>query len=152
MSILQSAETAGKEHGRLVAETVMRSVVKAICDAARAVSVDGRVASSWMTEKNLLAVVTGSTTPTLAPQTLKKKKRPSGWLAFSKEKRADVKAAHPELKSGEITRELGRLWRELPMSARQEYEGRKLLRVAQDEILDQSLHELDSLQETTVLN
>jgi hypothetical protein len=54
----------------------------------------------------------------------KAKRAPSGYIIFCGDKREEVKAENPEMKATEITKELGRLWKELSQEEKDEYNQR----------------------------
>ena len=54
----------------------------------------------------------------------KAKRAPSGYIIFCGDKREEVKTENPEMKATEITKELGRQWRELSQEEKDEYNQR----------------------------
>jgi len=54
----------------------------------------------------------------------KAKRAPSGYIIFCQDKRQEVKTENPEMKATEITKELGRQWRELSQEEKDEYNQR----------------------------
>lgn len=51
----------------------------------------------------------------------------SGYILFSSEMRAVIKAQHPDFSFGELSRLVGTEWRNLEGSKKAEYEGKKKL-------------------------
>lgn len=49
----------------------------------------------------------------------------SGYILFSSEMRAVIKAQHPDFSFGELSRLVGTEWRNLESSRKAEYEGEK---------------------------
>lgn len=48
----------------------------------------------------------------------------SGFMIFSKEKRAEVKEQNPDIKFGDIAKKLGQMWKELSEEERKVYSDR----------------------------
>uniref|UniRef100_A0A4W3HMH9 Protein polybromo-1 n=1 Tax=Callorhinchus milii TaxID=7868 RepID=A0A4W3HMH9_CALMI len=62
-------------------------------------------------------------TPHTPPQEGKRKTNPSGYILFSSEMRAVIKAKHPDFSFGELSRLVGTEWRNLEAVKKAEYEG-----------------------------
>ena len=60
----------------------------------------------------------------------KRKINMSGYILFSSEMRAVIKAQHPDFSFGELSRLVGTEWRNLEASKKAEYEGERERRVA----------------------
>jgi len=54
----------------------------------------------------------------------KAKRAPSGYIIFCQDKREEIKSENPEMKTTEITKELGRQWKELSQEEKDEYNQR----------------------------
>ena len=54
----------------------------------------------------------------------KAKRAPSGYIIFCQDKREEIKSENPEMKATEITKELGRQWKELSQEEKDEYNQR----------------------------
>lgn len=57
----------------------------------------------------------------------KRKINMSGYILFSSEMRAVIKAQHPDFSFGELSRLVGTEWRNLESSRKAEYEGERRL-------------------------
>lgn len=57
----------------------------------------------------------------------KRKMNMSGYILFSSEMRAVIKARHPDFSFGELSRLVGTEWRNLEATKKTEYEGEKRL-------------------------
>lgn len=67
-----------------------------------------------------------SLSPTSFPKQTQPPKKPrSAYILFSMEKRPEVLAENPDLKAKEVMRKLGKLWKELPESQKEEYKDKQ---------------------------